>query len=90
MAAKERWQRGDVAGARSLLQQAFKENPASEQIWLAAIKLEWENNEFERARYLLQALYKLPECVVTQLPGFYWPEPVIWHRLRASGLSQHC
>lgn len=29
------------------------ENPQSEQIWLAAVKLEWENNEYQRARALL-------------------------------------
>ena len=28
-------------------------NPNSEEIWLAAIKLESENNEFKRARRLL-------------------------------------
>lgn len=28
-------------------------NPNSEEIWLAAVKLESENNEYERARRLL-------------------------------------
>ena len=32
---------------------AFKANPNSEEIWLAAIKLESENNEYARARKLL-------------------------------------
>lgn len=32
---------------------AFKANPNSEEIWLAAVKLESENNEYERARKLL-------------------------------------
>lgn len=32
---------------------AFQANPNSEEIWLAAVKLESENNEFERARRLL-------------------------------------
>ena len=31
----------------------FQANPNSEDIWLAAVKLESENNEFERARKLL-------------------------------------
>jgi hypothetical protein len=38
---------------RSILSLAFQANPNSEEIWLAAIKLESENNEFERARKLL-------------------------------------
>lgn len=32
---------------------AFQANPNSEEIWLAAVKLESENNEYERARRLL-------------------------------------
>jgi pre-mRNA-processing factor 6 len=32
----------------------FQANPNSEEIWLAAIKLESENNEYERARRLLE------------------------------------
>lgn len=31
----------------------FQANPNSEEIWLAAVKLESENNEYERARRLL-------------------------------------
>jgi pre-mRNA-processing factor 6 len=46
--------KGDVPAARSLLALAFKANPNSEDIWLAAMKLESENNEFQRARLLLQ------------------------------------
>jgi Tfp pilus assembly protein PilF len=44
----------DVPAARSTLAQAFQANPNSEEIWLAAVKLESENNEYERARRLLQ------------------------------------
>ena len=43
-----------MPAARSILSLAFKANPNSEEIWLAAVKLESENNEFERARRLLQ------------------------------------
>jgi pre-mRNA-processing factor 6 len=32
---------------------AFAANPDSEQVWLAAVKLEWENDERDRARVLL-------------------------------------
>jgi pre-mRNA-processing factor 6 len=32
---------------------AFGANPNSEEIWLAAVKLESENKEYERARKLL-------------------------------------
>ena len=45
---------GDVPAARSILALAFQANPNSEEIWLAAVKLESENNEFERSRRLLQ------------------------------------
>lgn len=44
---------GDVPAARSILSLAFQANPNSEEIWLAAVKLESENNEDERARQLL-------------------------------------
>ena len=37
----------------TLFYQAFDANPDSEQIWLAAVKLEWENSEIQRARVLL-------------------------------------
>ncbi len=50
MAAKEAWLGGDVDGSRAILARAFAANPDSEQIWLAAFKLEFENNEPERAR----------------------------------------
>merc|ERR1719369_1798240 len=53
MGAKSKWLAQDVQSARSILALAFQANPNSEEIWLAAIKLESENNEFERARRLL-------------------------------------
>lgn len=53
MAAKEKWLQKDVAGARSILDEAFKATADSEQVWLAAVKLESENEEYERARLLL-------------------------------------
>ena len=54
MLAKERWLTGhDVPGARSTLQQAFAQNPESEDIWLAAVKLESEIGEKQRAQKLL-------------------------------------
>ncbi len=37
-----------------MLALAFQANPNSEEIWLAAVKLESENSEFERARRLLE------------------------------------
>ena len=42
-----------MPAARSILSLAFQANPNSEEIWLAAVKLESENNEHERARKLL-------------------------------------
>ncbi|CAA7269716.1 unnamed protein product [Cyclocybe aegerita] len=50
---KEKWLAGDVPAARQVLEQAFVANPESEQIWLAAVKLEAENGEFAVARELL-------------------------------------
>lgn len=44
---------GDVPAARGILSLAFQANPNSEEIWLAAVKLESENREYERARRLL-------------------------------------
>jgi thioredoxin-like negative regulator of GroEL len=42
-----------VPGARAILAEAFAANPDSEDVWLAAFKLEFENSEPERARALL-------------------------------------
>ena len=53
MAAKEKWLANDVPAARELLEHAFVTNPESEQIWLAAVKLEAENGEYAVARELL-------------------------------------
>lgn len=44
MAAKEKWLLGDVPAARDVLTLAFEANPDSEDIWLAAFKLEFENH----------------------------------------------
>jgi hypothetical protein len=44
---------GDVPGARAILAEAFAANPDSEDVWLAAFKLEFENDEPQRARALL-------------------------------------
>lgn len=53
MSAKEKWLAGDVPAAREVLERAFIANPESEQIWLAAVKLEAENGELGVARELL-------------------------------------
>jgi len=54
MAAKHKWRvANDVAGSRRILEEAFAANPDSEEIWLAAFKLEFENDEVPRARLLL-------------------------------------
>jgi pre-mRNA-processing factor 6 len=53
MGAKSKWLAGDVKSARNILSSAFQANPNSEEIWLAAVKLESENEEFQRARKLL-------------------------------------
>lgn len=53
MAAKEKWLSGEVNLARQILGEAFTANSDSENIFLAAFKLEFENNELERARAIL-------------------------------------
>jgi len=52
--AREAWRtKGDVHQARQILDNAFRSNPNSEDIYLAAFKLEAENGETERARLIL-------------------------------------
>ncbi|KAJ6619458.1 PRP1 splicing factor, N-terminal-domain-containing protein [Mycena sp. CBHHK59/15] len=53
MWAKKKWLDDDVPAARRVLEQAFLANPESENIWLAAVKLEAENGEHQVARALL-------------------------------------
>ncbi|KAI3941813.1 hypothetical protein MKW98_030543 [Papaver atlanticum] len=53
MGAKEKWLAGEVPAARAILQEAYAAIPNSEDIWLAAVMLEFENQEPERARLLL-------------------------------------
>jgi pre-mRNA-processing factor 6 len=45
MAAKALWRRGDVPGARAVLEEAFAANPDAEEVWLAAFKLEFESRQ---------------------------------------------
>merc|ERR1712226_1018139 len=54
MRAKECWNNGDIDGARGVLETAFTANRDSEEIWLAAVKLEYENERLEDARRLLE------------------------------------
>merc|ERR1711964_842264 len=43
-----------VSGARLILAEAFRTNGDSEDIWIAAFKLEFETCEIDRARKLLE------------------------------------
>eukprot|EP00892_Ulva_mutabilis_P011693 jgi/Ulvmu1/8897/UM049_0079.1 len=62
MFAKEYWLAGNVPAARTTLEAAHRHNPESEQVMLAAYKVEFENGEPERARALaLRAKEVLPE-----------------------------
>lgn len=55
MCAKEIWvTKNDVDGARSILLEAASANPDSDNIWLAAVKLEFESGEYDKARELLE------------------------------------
>jgi len=53
MSAKEKWMSGNIQGSRETLNEAFSVHQGSENIFLAAVKLERMNNEIERARRLL-------------------------------------
>ncbi|KAI8902047.1 PRP1 splicing factor, N-terminal-domain-containing protein [Globomyces pollinis-pini] len=53
MWAKEKWVAGDITAAKAILENAFAANSNSEQIWLAAIKLEVETGHFENAQTFL-------------------------------------
>lgn len=53
MFAKEKWLSGDVNAAREIINAALNVHSNSEQVWLAAIKLEQETGEFKRAEELL-------------------------------------
>jgi len=53
MYAKHKWTTGDVSGARQVLKEAFISLAGNEKVWLAAVKLEKENNEYELAREVL-------------------------------------
>jgi tetratricopeptide (TPR) repeat protein len=53
MGAKSAWMGGDLDKAREILERAFAANKDSEEMWLAAVKLESENNEHELARNVL-------------------------------------
>jgi pre-mRNA-processing factor 6 len=63
MHAKEHWLAGDVPAARAALEAAHEHNPNSEEIVLAAFKLEFENGEAERARVIaIRAKDSLPQA----------------------------
>jgi len=53
MYAKHKWVQNDVAAARNILSDAFDCLPGNEQIYLAAVKLEKENGNADRARAVL-------------------------------------
>ena len=82
---------GDVPAARSILSLAFQANPNSEEIWLAAVKLESENNEFTRARKLLtRARDSAPTArVYTKSAKLEWALKQLdeAHRLVVKGLN---
>ena len=72
--AKAKWVSGDVTGARDTLKEGFKINLNSEAIWLAAVKLEVENNEYERGKKLLDKA-RNSACsakVMMRSAQFYW------------------
>jgi pre-mRNA-processing factor 6 len=54
MLAKERLQAGELDQARKVLARAFNQNDRNEDIWLAAVKLEFDNGFIDQARGLLK------------------------------------
>lgn len=76
MLAKEKWMAGDINGARVVLARAFQANPNNEDIYLAAVKLEAENDNEEQARELLKkARMDAPTDRV-------WMRSVVFERVR--------
>jgi pre-mRNA-processing factor 6 len=71
MAAKEKWLAGDVPMARRVLSEAFAANPDSEEILLAAFKLEFENAQPLLARGLLAKVSGAGGCAVCVEEGLY-------------------
>ncbi|KAF2151152.1 pre-mRNA-splicing factor prp1 [Myriangium duriaei CBS 260.36] len=51
--AREQWQQGNLHDARVVLGRAFDSNPNNEDIWLAAVKLEADDEKYDQARDLL-------------------------------------
>ena len=81
MSAKEKWLAGDVPAAREVLERAFIANPESEQIWLAAVKLEAENGELDVARELLIRARTVADTErVSNLYIFYFDSGSIFNR----------
>jgi hypothetical protein len=72
---------------------ALQANPNSEEIWLAAVKLESENNEYERARRLLaKARSSAPTARVSdgqRVEWDYWvPHMYMWILAHVSRRSE--
>ena len=60
MSAKEKWNAGNVPGAREVLARAFESNLENGSIRLAAVKLEAENGELGVAKELLSCRLASP------------------------------
>ncbi|KAJ7117894.1 PRP1 splicing factor, N-terminal-domain-containing protein [Mycena crocata] len=71
MWAKKKWSDGDAPAAREVMERAFTANPHSERIWLAAVKLETDN---DIARALL---LRARDAVDTQL---VWMKAAVFER----------
>jgi predicted Zn-dependent protease len=76
-----------VPGARAVLAEAFAANPDSEDVWLAAFKLEFENDEPQRARALLAKVRALAPAD-NVAPYLYWPAMCAEHATSLQ-IAQH-
>ncbi|KAI9725386.1 MAG: hypothetical protein M1828_003236 [Chrysothrix sp. TS-e1954] len=52
--AREKWANGQADDARHVLHKAFQNNPESENIWLQAVQLEFDDGVIARARSLYE------------------------------------
>lgn len=86
MAAKEKWVAGDVEAARHILSEAFSANPDSEAVWLAAFKLEFENDEPQRARALLARARDTPTASTRRV----WMKSAIVERELGNAAEVSC
>ena len=86
MRAKEQWLAGDVPAARAVLEAAHGANPDSEELFLAAFKLEFESGEPERA----QAIAGRAQAALSAPSARVWLKAALVARALGRAEARHC